>query len=67
MSILPVVLDDLTWTDLTESSRRRIPAASRGRWTLHAPVDPGVTLLELLGAPLFIYWQSRVAQALGTP
>jgi Domain of unknown function (DUF4345) len=26
----------------------------------------GLTLLELLGAPLFIYWQYRVAQALGT-
>ena len=23
-----------------------IPAASGGRWTLHGPVDPGVTLLE---------------------
>ena len=34
-----------------------------------APPKPfiGVTLLELLGAPLFIYWQSRVAEALGTP
>lgn len=33
-----------------------------------APPKPfiGVTLLELLGAPLFIYWQSRVAQALDT-
>jgi uncharacterized protein DUF4345 len=34
-----------------------------------APPKPfiGVTLLELLGAPLFIYWQSRVALALVTP
>jgi Domain of unknown function (DUF4345) len=33
-----------------------------------APPKPfiGFTLLELLGAPLFIYWQYRVAQALGT-
>ena len=30
-----------------EAIRERIPAASEGRWTLHAPVDPGITLLEL--------------------
>ena len=27
----------------------------------------GFTLLELVGAPLFIYWQYRVAQSLGAP
>ena len=34
-----------------------------------APPKPfiGVTVLELLGAPLFIYWQSRVAEALSRP
>lgn len=34
-----------------------------------APPKPfiGFTLLELLGAPLFIYWQYRVAQAFGAP
>jgi predicted phage baseplate assembly protein len=40
-------LDDLTWEGMLEKVRRRIPARSDGRWTLHAPVDPGVTLLEL--------------------
>ncbi|HEX6341183.1 putative baseplate assembly protein [Umezawaea sp.] len=40
-------LDDLTWADLMAAVRRRIPAESDGAWTLHAPVDPGVTLLEL--------------------
>ncbi|MGH7517096.1 MAG: DUF4345 family protein [Gemmatimonadales bacterium] len=34
-----------------------------------APPKPfvGFTLLELVGAPLFIYWQARVAQAVGGP
>lgn len=32
-----------------------------------APPKPfiGFTLLELIGAPLFMYWQYRVAQVLG--
>ena len=30
-------------------------------------ITGGVTLLELLGAPLFIHWQYRVAQAFATP
>jgi predicted phage baseplate assembly protein len=40
-------LDDLTWEDLRQLAQRRIPAASGGVWTHHAPVDPGITLLEL--------------------
>lgn len=39
-------------------------------WLLIGPPPKpfiGFTLLELLGAPLFIYWQYRVAQAFGTP
>jgi predicted phage baseplate assembly protein len=40
-------LDDLTWAQMMEAIRERIPAASEGRWTLHAPVDPGMNLLEL--------------------
>jgi hypothetical protein len=40
-------LDDLTWEDLRLLAQRRIPAASGGAWTHHAPVDPGITLLEL--------------------
>ncbi|MET0418453.1 MAG: hypothetical protein ABW022_20770 [Actinoplanes sp.] len=48
MTLPPLVLDDLTWETLTEAARRRVPAASGGQWTLHAPVDPGVTVLELL-------------------
>lgn len=52
MSVPELLLDDLTWDDLVERGRRAIPAASEGRWTLHAPVDPGVTLLELFAAEL---------------
>jgi hypothetical protein len=66
MSIPPLLLDDLTWTDLTDASRRRIPAASRGRWTLHSPVDPGVTLLELHAWLLEqrLYWMDQVPDSL---
>jgi hypothetical protein len=34
-----------------------------------APPGPfiGFTLLELVGAPLFIFWQYRIAQSLGMP
>lgn len=47
MSLPPLRLDDLTWADLVGRVRQRIPAESGGRWTLHAPVDPGITVLEL--------------------
>jgi len=50
MPLAPVQLDDLTWSDLTRASRDNIAAASDGQWTLHAPVDPGITLLELFAA-----------------
>jgi predicted phage baseplate assembly protein len=43
----PLSLDDLTYEDLRLMALQRIPAASGGRWTHHAAVDPGVTLLEL--------------------
>jgi hypothetical protein len=47
MPLAPVQLDDLNWAQMVDAARRRIIAASAGAWTLHAPVDPGVTLLEL--------------------
>lgn len=47
MALPSIALDDFTWDDLVAATRRHIPAASGGKWTLHAPVDPGVTLLEL--------------------
>ena len=66
MSIPAVLLDDLTWADLTAAARRRIPAASKGKWTLHAPVDPGVTLLELHAWLLEqrLFWMDQVPDAL---
>jgi hypothetical protein len=65
MSIAPVVLDDLTWKDLTAAALRRIPAASMGRWTLQAPVDPGITLMELHAWLLEqrLYWMNPAATA----
>ena len=41
MALDPIKLDDLTWNEMVVAIRRRIPAASGGQWTLHAPVDPG--------------------------
>jgi hypothetical protein len=47
------------------ASRRRIPAASVGEWTLHAPVDPGITLLELFAYLLEqrVYWMDHVSDS----
>jgi Baseplate J-like protein len=66
MPIPPVTLDDLTWSDLTAATRARVPAASNGRWTLHAPVDPGITLLELHAWLLEqrLYWMNQVPDSL---
>jgi hypothetical protein len=47
MTLPALTLDDLTYEDLRALAMRNIPAASGGRWTHHAPVDAGVTLLEL--------------------
>ncbi|HWO63695.1 MAG TPA: baseplate J/gp47 family protein [Umezawaea sp.] len=59
-------LDDLTWADMMAAVRRRIPAESDGAWTLHAPVDPGVTLLELFAYLLEqrLYWLDQVPDEL---
>lgn len=59
-------LDDLTWADMMAAIRRRIPAESGGTWTLHAPADPGVTLLELFAYLLEqrLYWLDQVPDAL---
>jgi hypothetical protein len=47
MTIPALQLDDLTWAQMMEAIRERIPGASQGQWTHHAPVDAGMTLLEL--------------------
>ena len=46
MALAPVQLDDLSWTEMVESVRRRIAGASDGAWTHHAPVDPGAETIE---------------------
>lgn len=64
---LPVPkLDDLTWADLMAAVTRRVPAESDGTWTLHAPVDPGVTLLELFAYLLEqrLYWLDQAPDEL---
>lgn len=62
MALAPLTLDDFTWDDLVAATRRHIPAASGGTWTLHAPVDPGVTLVELYAWLLEqrLYWLDQV-------
>ncbi|WP_284741590.1 putative baseplate assembly protein [Amycolatopsis sp. RTGN1] len=59
-------LDDLTWADLMSAVTRRIPAESDGAWTLHAPVDPGITLLELFAYLLEqrLYWLDQAPDEL---
>ena len=66
MALDPVVLDDLTWNDFSTAALLRIPAASGGRWTLNAPVDPGITLVDLFGWLLEqrVYWMDQVSDPL---
>ena len=65
MTLAPVLLDDLTWDQMVAAIRRRVPAESAGNWTLHAPVDPGITLLDLLAylAEQRLYWLDQVPDA----
>ncbi|MGB5759500.1 MAG: putative baseplate assembly protein, partial [Acidimicrobiales bacterium] len=62
MTLERLDLDDLTWSDLMDQVRAAIPAESDRHWTLHAPVDPGITLLELYAARLEeqLYWLDQV-------
>lgn len=65
MPLESIQLDDLTWADLTTAARERIAGASGGQWTLHAPVDPGITLLELFAAQLEqrLYWMNQTSDS----
>ena len=66
MALDPVNLDDLKWSEMVVSIRRRIAAAAGSLWTLHAPVDPGVTLLELFAWLLEqrTYWMDQVPDSM---
>ncbi len=57
-------LDDRTWEELTEESRRRIPAYASG-WTNHNAADPGITLIELFASHCesFLYRIDQVGPA----
>ena len=58
MPLEQIRLDDLSWPDMVQAVRSRIAAVSQEKWTHHAPVDPGVTLLELFAYLLEqrLYW-----------
>ncbi len=62
MPLEAVQLDTLNWDQMVSAIRTRIIADSRKQWTLHAPVDPGVTLLELFAWLLDqrIYWMDQI-------
>lgn len=66
MALPALALDDLRFEELVAALRRRIPAVSNGRWTLHEAVDPGITLLELFSWQLEqrSYWLDRVPDAM---
>ena len=66
MALEAVQLDTLNWDQIVSAIRTRIIANSRQKWTLHAPVDPGVTLLELYAWLLDqrIYWMDQVPDSL---
>ena len=66
MTLESVQLDNLNWREMVEGIRGRIAALSGEQWTLHAPVDPGVTLLEVFAYLLEqrIYWLDQIPPAL---
>jgi hypothetical protein len=57
---------ELTYADLVDAVLDRIPTESGGTWTLHAPVDPGITLVELYAYLLDqrLYWLEQAPPAL---
>jgi hypothetical protein len=62
----PLKLDEVTYSDLVDRSRRRIPGLSGGLWTDHNASDPGLTLVELLAYLLDqrSYWLDQVTPEL---
>jgi predicted phage baseplate assembly protein len=66
MMLPSLSLDDLSWRGMVDAIRSRIAAVSDEQWTLHAPVDPGVTLIELFAYLLEqrVYWLDQVSDPL---
>jgi predicted phage baseplate assembly protein len=59
-------LDNTDFKRLVDVALRKIPTASHGNWTLHAPVDPGIALVELFAWLLEqrSYWVDQVTAPL---
>ena len=66
MALEPLQLDTLTWDQMVSAIQTRIITDSSAKWTLQAPVDPGVTLLELFAWLLDqrAYWMNQVPDSL---
>jgi predicted phage baseplate assembly protein len=66
MALEAIQLDTLTWDQMVSAIQTRIITDSSAKWTLQAPVDPGVTLLELFAWLLDqrIYWMNQVPDSL---
>jgi hypothetical protein len=47
VSARDVTIDSLSYADLLKIAIEELPGASQGEWTLHGPIDPGITMLEL--------------------
>ncbi|MEA2242263.1 MAG: hypothetical protein QOD24_1819, partial [Solirubrobacteraceae bacterium] len=47
MSARDITIDTLTFEDIVRLAVADLPGASQGEWTVHGPIDPGITLLEL--------------------
>ena len=59
-------IDNVTFRQLVDAALRKIPTASRGNWTLHAPVDPGISIVELFAWLLEqrAFWADQVTAPL---
>jgi hypothetical protein len=59
-------IDRADFRGLVDAAMRRIPTASHGNWTLRAPVDPGIALIELFAWLLEqrSYWADRASEPL---
>jgi hypothetical protein len=66
MPLQTLQLDKLNWQQMVTAIQGRIIPNSNAKWTLQAPVDPGVTLVELFAWLLDqrIYWLGQTPDSL---
>ena len=59
-------IDRTDFRSLVDDALRKIPTASRNNWTLHAPVDPGIAIVELFAWLLEqrSYWADQLTAPL---